>query len=199
MRRFKEIGETSPHYKFAKYWEAIGCPELEVKYLCGEFGKLSSDTPSWFENQIFRIKGDLHWELRREWVDSDFTLPLEFKKGNDDWTRLEYCPIEQLPWSNTTNYQKAKTKQDETMTEIKPTPLDVHPLDVQIGGNHYKFFAIQPIEFITKNDISFIEGNVIKRMCRHNKPTGKGRQDIEKAIHELQCLLELQYNNGDTQ
>lgn len=65
-------------------------------------------------------------------------------------------------------------------------------LKEQAGGDHYKKFAIQPVEFIQANNLSFLEGCVIKRLCRHSRG-GKGRQDIEKAIHELQLLLELQY------
>lgn len=61
----------------------------------------------------------------------------------------------------------------------------------QVAGNHYKEFAIQPTEFIQKNNIGFIEGNVIKYVCRHKKKNG--RQDIEKAIHYLQLLLEYEY------
>ena len=29
-------------------------------------------------------------------------------------------------------------------------------------GAHYKFFEIQPYEFIAKNDLKFFQGNVIK-------------------------------------
>lgn len=68
-------------------------------------------------------------------------------------------------------------------------------LNVQIGGEHYKHCAIQPVQYIEANDLGFLEGCVIKRITRHNKPTGKGRQDIEKAIHELQLLLELRYKD----
>ncbi len=66
-------------------------------------------------------------------------------------------------------------------------------LDVQIGGDHYRECAIQPVQFIEANELRFLEGCVVKRVTRHDKPTGKGRQDIEKAIHELQLLLELRY------
>lgn len=66
-------------------------------------------------------------------------------------------------------------------------------LNVQIGGGHYKDCPIQPVQFIEANNIKFLEGCVIKRVTRHDKETGKGRQDIEKAIHELQLLLELRY------
>lgn len=66
-------------------------------------------------------------------------------------------------------------------------------LSVQIGGDHYKGGSIQPVEFIEANDLKFLEGCVVKRVTRHDKPTGKGRQDIEKALHELQLILELRY------
>jgi hypothetical protein len=71
--------------------------------------------------------------------------------------------------------------------------MSENALDVQIGGDHYKTCKIQPVEFIHANEMPFLEGCVVKRVSRHNKPTGKGRQDIEKAIHELQLILDLQY------
>lgn len=68
-------------------------------------------------------------------------------------------------------------------------------LNQQVGGDHYKSCAIQPVEFIEANQLGFLEGCVVKRVARHNKPTGKGRQDIEKAIHELRLLLQLRYGS----
>lgn len=61
----------------------------------------------------------------------------------------------------------------------------------QVGGDHYKDTAIQPVEFIQKNGLGFCEGNAIKYICRHKKKGGK--QDLEKAIHYLQLLLEMEY------
>lgn len=69
-------------------------------------------------------------------------------------------------------------------------------LNTQIGGDHYKGCAIQPVQYVEANDLRFLEGCVIKRVTRHDKPTGKGRQDIEKAIHELQLLLQLRYGEA---
>jgi hypothetical protein len=66
-------------------------------------------------------------------------------------------------------------------------------LNYQCGGSHYKDSKIQPIEYIEANKLGFLEGCVVKRLTRHDKPTGKGQQDIEKSIHELQLLLELRY------
>lgn len=64
-------------------------------------------------------------------------------------------------------------------------------LDVQIQGNHYKGFRIQPVEFIHANGVPFIEGNCIKYLMRH-KDKGK-EQDIRKVIHYCQLLLKLEY------
>lgn len=66
-------------------------------------------------------------------------------------------------------------------------------IDTQVGGDHYCQGKIQPVEYIEANGLGFLEGCVVKRATRHNRPGGKGRQDIEKAIHELQLLLELRY------
>jgi hypothetical protein len=66
-------------------------------------------------------------------------------------------------------------------------------LDKQEGGAHYQL-KIQPIEFIHANSIPFIEGNVIKYVCRHRAKNGK--QDIDKAIHYLELLKELEYGQS---
>ena len=64
---------------------------------------------------------------------------------------------------------------------------DSFPQDKQIGGSHYKSFRIQPYEFISKNDLSFFQGNVIKYVCRYlNK---NGIKDLEKIKHY--CDLEI--------
>lgn len=63
--------------------------------------------------------------------------------------------------------------------------------DKQIGGLHYRQLAIQPTEFIYRNNLGFIEGNVIKYVCRHREKNG--RADLEKAIHYLQLLIEYEY------
>lgn len=63
---------------------------------------------------------------------------------------------------------------------------------VQVGGSHYKDFAIQPAEFIHKNNIGFLEGNVIKYVCRHK---GKdGAEALRKARHYIDLLLEYEYS-----
>lgn len=61
-------------------------------------------------------------------------------------------------------------------------------LDRQVGGSHYKDFAIQPIEFIHQNGIGFIAGNVIKYVCRYRAKGGT--TDLLKAKHYVELLLE---------
>jgi len=63
--------------------------------------------------------------------------------------------------------------------------------DKQIGGSHYKKMKIQPSEFINKNKLLFAEGNAIKYICRH-KQKGE-RQDLEKAKHYIDMILERDY------
>jgi hypothetical protein len=63
-------------------------------------------------------------------------------------------------------------------------------LDTQIGGTHYKNFAIEPIEFIHKNGIGFCEGNAIKYLVRWREKGGK--QDLLKAKHYVDLLLEME-------
>ena len=64
-------------------------------------------------------------------------------------------------------------------------------LDIQVGGGHYKDMKIQPIEFCHANNIGAAEGAAIKYICRHRFKNG--RVDLEKAIHTLQVLIELEY------
>lgn len=64
--------------------------------------------------------------------------------------------------------------------------------EIQVGGNHYKDLKIQPIEYIYANGLDYFEGNVIKYITRHRKKNGK--QDLEKAKHYIDLLIELEYN-----
>lgn len=60
--------------------------------------------------------------------------------------------------------------------------------DVQIGGDHYKNMAIQPLEFIMANRLPFPEGAIIKYVCRWRLKGGI--EDLQKARHLLDWLIE---------
>ena len=55
------------------------------------------------------------------------------------------------------------------------------------GPKHYKKYKIQPFEFISKNELNFFQGNVIKYACRYKMKDGI--KDLEKIIHY--CELEI--------
>lgn len=71
----------------------------------------------------------------------------------------------------------------------------MNALDEQVGGSHYKDFEIQPVEFIHRNGIDFLSGNVIKYLCRW-KSKG-GLNDLEKAKHYIDLLIELSTDKGE--
>jgi hypothetical protein len=73
---------------------------------------------------------------------------------------------------------------------LKPHTATHRAIDKQIGGKHYKDFKIQPIEFITKNKLSFIQGCIVKYICRYDKKNGK--EDLKKIIHYCELLQELE-------
>ena len=58
----------------------------------------------------------------------------------------------------------------------------------QVGGNHYKNYKIQPVEFIIKNNIGFVEGNIIKYVLRFKEKGGA--VDLEKAKHYIELLID---------
>lgn len=75
----------------------------------------------------------------------------------------------------------------------KPEPTNA--LNVQVGGGHYKNFGIQPVEYIHANNLSFLEGNVVKYITRHKAKNGI--EDIKKVIHYCQLIMELEYNQKE--
>lgn len=81
------------------------------------------------------------------------------------------------------------------MTEpnVPTSPSD--PMTSQVGGSHYKDMKIQPIEFITANNLGFIEGNICKYASRHRSKNGA--EDVRKIIHYARLLLKIDYGLSD--
>ena len=61
----------------------------------------------------------------------------------------------------------------------------------QVGGTHYRGFKIPPVEFIQANQLGFLEGCVIKRLCRYKNKGGI--EDLKKIQHEIDLLIALEY------
>lgn len=83
------------------------------------------------------------------------------------------------------------SKQGEPMLDLdmypKKEPSNQAATDKQVGGSHYQL-PIQPIEYILANGLGYCEANVVKYVSRwRNKG---GIQDLKKAIHYLEMLIE---------
>jgi hypothetical protein len=69
-------------------------------------------------------------------------------------------------------------------------------LSSQVGGSHYKEFKIQPVEFCFVNNIPYLEATAIKYLCRWRNKGGV--QDLEKAKHFIDLLIELEDLYGES-
>ena len=65
----------------------------------------------------------------------------------------------------------------------------LNALSVQVDGSHYKL-PIQPIEFIYKNKLDFIEGNIVKYICRNKKDEDQIKK-WKKIEHYAQLKLQF--------
>lgn len=60
--------------------------------------------------------------------------------------------------------------------------------NTQIGGTHYKS-SYQPIGFISRWNLNFFQGNIVKYVTRHRYKNGK--EDLLKCVHYCELALEL--------
>lgn len=67
---------------------------------------------------------------------------------------------------------------------------------MQIGGDHYKGLKIQTWDYITANDLGYLEGCVIKYVSRWKKKNGV--EDLRKAEHYLAKLIEVALQSGNS-
>lgn len=61
--------------------------------------------------------------------------------------------------------------------------------DVQVGGGHYMNGKVQHWDWA--QHIGYLEGNATKYIARHKDK--HGLQDIEKALHYIQKIVERDY------
>jgi len=73
-----------------------------------------------------------------------------------------------------------------------PPAVHVSALDTQIGGGHYKTLAIQPMEYSMANKLDACQHTIIKYVTRFRDKGGI--QDLEKALHTLEMLIEFERN-----
>lgn len=62
-------------------------------------------------------------------------------------------------------------------------------LQTQVGGDHYKKYDVQPLEFAEKAELTPIIFCIFKYVCRF-KDKGKPREDLRKALHCIDVFLD---------
>ena len=66
--------------------------------------------------------------------------------------------------------------------------------EIQVAGSHYKTKAVQPWDYIAANELGYFEGNIVKYVSRWRDKGGV--DDLRKAKHYLEKLIELQIKSG---
>lgn len=93
-----------------------------------------------------------------------------------------------------------KMPEDFTVTKLDIAYMDVlrekrikdaPALSKQIGGDHYKKYSYQPVEFSVQAKLSFIQGSIVKYIVRYEDKNGV--EDIQKVIHYAELAKELKY------
>lgn len=62
----------------------------------------------------------------------------------------------------------------------------------QEGGSHYKSLVIEPWAIIDANGLDYFEGNVIKYILRKKGGTKERIEDLKKAIHYIEHIIEVE-------
>lgn len=101
-------------------------------------------------------------------------------------------------------YEKFKSAKSEDLVDTTKYALDEvrgalellykqpSALSSQVGGDHYKDLPIQPMEYSLRNNLNAGQHTVIKYVTRYKSGKGTPRENLEKAIHTLQLMIEIE-------
>lgn len=81
--------------------------------------------------------------------------------------------------------------------ELIDTSVEAEPLsamEVQVGGDHYKKLAIQPMTYSMVNGLDACQHTIIKYVTRFRDKGGIA--DLEKARHTIDMLIEFEIEQG---
>ena len=68
-------------------------------------------------------------------------------------------------------------------------------LENQVGGDHYRNKAIQPIQYIMANKLPFCEGNIVKYITRWREKGGV--EDLRKIKEYCDFLIKEEIDGQD--
>jgi hypothetical protein len=174
--------------KFEAYWEEFGSPELERRQQGEEaWNSLVAVDFKFCGCCEYRIAGDRHWELRLKWVNSDKTLPIEYRSTIDgEW--LIVTPI----WDQEGEYREAK-QEEITITDVSQERLSA---DSDDPGAHYRYeykgIKLDPARIARIYGVT--DGmifTILKKCLRMGRAHKDKRQDLLDIISAAKRELEM--------
>ena len=81
------------------------------------------------------------------------------------------------------------TMSKEEFEYIQQGQVREDPLNIQVGGSHYKTMRIQPLEFCVANKLGPCESAIVKYISRWREKGGY--EDLRKIKHYVDLLIEL--------
>jgi hypothetical protein len=168
------LGEESANFATAEKSES-----RVLIHLTSRYGRCVPDPSSWNQKAI-------------SWPATEPSSP-QSKHSTPPWISGSCSPQTTGQQSSTSNAIASGLPNTglcgPSVSEFQKSGLKAS--DVQVGGDHYRKYTIQPAEFCIANGIGFLPGNVIKYVTRYRDKNGA--EDIRKAIHYLNLILELEY------
>lgn len=77
------------------------------------------------------------------------------------------------------------------VTELRDLYPSMKANQRQVGGTHYKNMKIQHWDLVIANEIPYLDAMALKYVMRHKDKHGK--QDLEKALHFIEKMIETYY------
>jgi len=142
-------------------------------------------------DEIERQKSQKQKKQWRDYVDERLKHPLDERHssnegfGRDDQDNIKNIlrkapkPIQQWD-AQSQSYVEVGNNQDNL--------LSLHENEEVTNPKHYVGLGITPLEYITANELDFLEGNIIKYVTRY--PHKGGVNDLLKARTYLEKLIE---------
>jgi hypothetical protein len=96
-----------------------------------------------------------------------------------------------MPWTSGTPEQWADDDKTQPAKGYSPAEAAApSALDIQVGGDHYKKLAIQPMEYSMANKLDACQHTIIKYVTRFRDKGGIA--DLDKAKHVIDMLIEFE-------
>lgn len=115
--------------------------------------------------------------------------------GFSGFTQPEELPFIGLDTKFATEYQAEFFRKDDELDGDLCVEYVENAWNTQIGGDHYKKLAIQPMEYALQNKLDYAQANVVKYVTRHADKNGK--QDLLKAIHNIELMIAHYYSDQE--